>query len=343
MHLQFCYLIPPYSTSEGLILWLDVGLEYFWRQKNEEKFIMSRCVIVRDVWADNLSFEFGLIRRVLNDYPNVAMDTEFPGTIIFSDKHYSCLSPSDNYFLMKSNVDALNLIQVGLTLSDNQGNLPDLYTDSCYAWQFNFRDFDIESDDLRNADSIKLLKRQGIDFKKNREEGIDSREFAKMLLWSGLVYKRPSKRWVTFHSGYDFGFLIKMLTHRELPENLETFMAMVHFYFGGNVYDIKHLMRDCNGLNGGLERVAKALGVDRAAGKSHQAGSDSLLTMETFLKLLKMVDTSFINRLIQEEEEEEEGVGGSDCRFRSVLYGLETNFKYTYFEYTSFNLVPKQI
>ncbi|GMQ01655.1 hypothetical protein CsSME_00048218 [Camellia sinensis var. sinensis] len=160
---------------------------------------MSRCVIVRDVWADNLSFEFGLIRRVLDDYPNVAMDTEFPGTIIFSDKHYSCLSPSDNYFLMKSNVDALNLIQVGLTLSNNQGNLPDLYTDSCYAWQFNFRDFDIESDDLRNADSIKLLKRQGIDFKKNREEGIDSREFAKMLLWSGLVYKRPSKRWVTFH------------------------------------------------------------------------------------------------------------------------------------------------
>ncbi|CAL5358358.1 unnamed protein product [Camellia sinensis] len=306
-----------------------------------KKFIMPRCVIVRDVWADNLSFEFGLIRRVLDDYPNVAMDTEFPGTIIFSDKHYSCLSPSDNYFLMKSNVDALNLIQVGLTLSDNQGNLPDLYTDSCYVWQFNFRDFDIESNDLRNADSIKLLRRQGIDFKKNREEGIDSREFANMLLWSGLVYKRPSKRWVTFHSGYDFGFLIKMLTHRELPENLETFMAMVHFYFGGNVYDIKHLMRDCNGLNGGLERVAKALGVDRAAGKSHQAGSDSLLTMETFLKLLKMVDTSFINRLIQEEEEE--GVGGSDCRFRSVLYGLETNFKYTYFEYTSFNLVPKQI
>ncbi|KAI7998029.1 hypothetical protein LOK49_LG10G00975 [Camellia lanceoleosa] len=305
---------------------------------------MSRCVIVRDVWADNLSFEFGLIRRVVDDYPNVAMDTEFPGTIIFPDKHYSCLSPSDNYFLMKSNVDSLNLIQVGLTLSDNQGNLPDLYTDSCYVWQFNFRDFDIESDDLRNADSIKLLKRQGIDFKKNREEGIDSREFAKMLLWSGLVYKRPLKRWVTFHSGYDFGFLIKMLTHRELPENLETFMAMVHFYFGGNVYDIKHLIRDCNGLNGGLERVAKALGVDRAAGKSHQAGSDSLLTMQTFLKLLnlKMVDTSFINRLIQEEEEEE-GVGGSDSRLRSVLYGLETNFKYTYFEYTSFDWVPEQI
>ncbi|KAL7199855.1 hypothetical protein ACSBR2_022043 [Camellia fascicularis] len=173
------------------------------------------------------------------------MDTEFPGTIIFSDKHYSCLSPSDNYFLMKSNVDTLNLIQVGLTLSDNQGNHPDLYT----------HNFDIESNDLRNVDSIKLLKRQGIDFKRNREEGIDSRGFAEMLLWSGLVYKRSLKRWVTFHSGYDFGFLIKMLTHRELLENLETFMAMVHFYFSGSVYDIKHLMRDCNGLNGGLERL----------------------------------------------------------------------------------------
>ncbi|KAL7199854.1 hypothetical protein ACSBR2_022042 [Camellia fascicularis] len=212
-------------------------------------------------------------RSVLDDYPNVAMDTEFPGTIIFSEKHYSCLFPSDNYFLMKSNVDALNLIQVGLTLSDNQGNLPDLYTDSCYVWQFNFRDFDIESDDLRNADSIKLLKGQGIDFKRNREEGIDSREFAEMLLWSGLVYKRPLKRWVTFHSGYDFGFLIKMLTHRELPENLETFMAMVHYYFGGNVYDIKHLMRDCNGLNGGLERAAKALVLSLS---SNNAGIDEI-------------------------------------------------------------------
>ncbi|CAL5434399.1 unnamed protein product [Camellia sinensis] len=116
-----------------------------------------------------------------------------------------------------------------------------------------------------------------------------------MLLWSGLVYKRSLKRRVTFHSEYDFGFLIKMLTHRELFENLETFMAMVHFYFGGSVYDIKHLIRDCNGLNGGLERVAKALGIDRVAGKSHQVGSDSLLTMQTFLKLLKVVETSFIN------------------------------------------------
>ncbi|KAF5944368.1 hypothetical protein HYC85_018445 [Camellia sinensis] len=134
----------------------------------------------------------------------------------------------------------------------------------------------------------------GIDFKKNREEGINSREFAEMLLWSGLVYKRPLKRWLTFHSGYDFGFLIKVLTRRELPENLKTFMAMVNFYFGGNVYDIKHWIRNCNGLNGGLERVAKALGVDRVAGKSHQAESDSLLTMQAFLKLLKMVDMSFM-------------------------------------------------
>ncbi|KAL7242388.1 hypothetical protein ACSBR1_014877 [Camellia fascicularis] len=66
------------------------------------------------------------------------MDTEFPETIIFSDNHYSSLSPSYDYFLMKSNADALNLIQVGLTLSDNQGNLPDLYRDCCYLWQFNF-------------------------------------------------------------------------------------------------------------------------------------------------------------------------------------------------------------
>ncbi|XP_028096080.1 probable CCR4-associated factor 1 homolog 11 [Camellia sinensis] len=96
--------------------------------------------------------------------------------------------------------------------------------------------------------------------------------------------------------------LIKMLMDRELPENLETFIYIVYFYFGGDVYDIKHLMRNCNGLNGGLERVAKALGVDYVAGKSHQVGSDSLLIMQAFLKLLKMADMSLINRLIEEEE-----------------------------------------
>jgi len=40
---------------------------------------------------------------------------------------------------MRSNVDLLKTIQVGLTLADEEGNLPQ---DSC-TWQFNFH-FDIQ-------------------------------------------------------------------------------------------------------------------------------------------------------------------------------------------------------
>ncbi|KAJ6346860.1 hypothetical protein OIU76_003526 [Salix suchowensis] len=56
----------------------------------------------------------------------------------------------------------------------------ELAKDSC-----NFRDFNIEHDPYSN-ESIELLERQGIDLKKNSEKGIDSSDFALMVLSSGL-------------------------------------------------------------------------------------------------------------------------------------------------------------
>ncbi|PKU85959.1 putative CCR4-associated factor 1 like 11 [Dendrobium catenatum] len=69
---------------------------------------------------------------------------------------------------------------------------------------------------------------------------------------------------------------------------MEEFIALTKWYFGGRIYDVKCLIRRCDGLYGGLEKVAEKLDVKRAEGKAHQAGSDSLLTCEVFLRMKKI-------------------------------------------------------
>nr|XP_023929412.1 probable CCR4-associated factor 1 homolog 11 [Quercus suber]POE89374.1 putative ccr4-associated factor 1 like 11 [Quercus suber] len=249
------------------------------------------AVVVREVWQHNLEEEFDLIKIALMTHTIVSMDTEFPGVIYkpvnVEKRDLGRLPPFWNYQLMRRNVNATNIIQLGLGLCDHRGCLPNLGTDSQYVWQFNFKDFDVHND-LQNPESIELLELQGIDFEKNLEEGIDSADFAALMVESGLVMNGSDFTWVTFHGGYDFGHLIKIVTGQELPCNLVEFMDLVQLNFGRSVFDVKHMIRFCDGLYGGLERVANTLGVHRVAGRSHQAGSDTLLTLQTFMKFMEV-------------------------------------------------------
>ncbi|PRW61491.1 CCR4-associated factor [Chlorella sorokiniana] len=255
---------------------------------------------VREVWQDNLEAEMQLIRDVVDDYPFLAMDTEFPGVVARPVGNFKN-SGEYHYQTLRLNVDMLKLIQLGLTFTDIEGNLPRINGELC-VWQFNFREFRL-SDDMYAQDSIELLKQSGIDFAQNEARGIDVRHFGELLMVSGVVLNEDV-RWITFHSGYDFGYLLKLLTCSSLPANEAEFFALLKLFFP-QIFDIKYLMKFCDNLHGGLNKLAETLDVARI-GPQHQAGSDSLLTSSTFLKL---ADQRF------------QGIKGAEMH-RGILYGL---------------------
>ena len=88
-------------------------------------------------------------------------------------------------------------------------------------------------------DSIDLLITSGIDFDKFEKDGIDNHRFGELMMMSGLVLS-DDVYWLSFHSGYDFGYLLRTLTCQELPTDENSFMELLHLYFP-NIYDIKVL------------------------------------------------------------------------------------------------------
>lgn len=117
------------------------------------------------------------------------------------------------------------------------------------------------SDDMYAQDSIELLQKSGIDFARLEQDGIDNDVFAEHLITSGLVLFSNVK-WVSFHSGYDFGYLLKLLTNSPLPPVESEFFQILHVWFP-HVYDIKHIMRSVRNLKGGLQEIADSMGVSR--------------------------------------------------------------------------------
>ncbi|KAM6429911.1 CCR4-NOT transcription complex subunit 7 isoform 1-T1 [Rhynochetos jubatus] len=228
-----------------------------------------------EVWACNLDEEMKKIRQVIRKYNYVAMDTEFPGVVARPIGEFR--SNADyQYQLLRCNVDLLKIIQLGLTFMNEQGEYPP----GTSTWQFNFK-FNL-TEDMYAQDSIELLTTSGIQFKKHEEEGIETQYFAELLMTSGVVLCEGVK-WLSFHSGYDFGYLIKILTNSNLPEEELDFFEILRLFFPV-IYDVKYLMKSCKNLKGGLQEVAEQLELERI-GPQHQAGSDSLLTGMAFFKM----------------------------------------------------------
>lgn len=175
----------------------------------------------------NLEAEMRNIRDMIDQYPYVAIvrhivcyflqmdtddvnqDTEFPGVVARPIGTFKT-SSDYHYQTMRCNVDLLKLIQVGITLADEEGNFPQDVT----TWQFNFK-FNIgyvsevtvlwyrmlrmrASEDMYAPESIDLLQKSGFDFQRHEEMGISPNDFAELLITSGLVLA-PEAKWISFH------------------------------------------------------------------------------------------------------------------------------------------------
>ena len=239
---------------------------------SEELYNNNNSGII-EVYQDNFNQELKHLSSLLNEYNYIGMDTEFPGIV------YSLPSLTDDFYYKttKLNVDYLKLIQLGITLSNDKGEYPKPY----HTWQFNFQ-FDITKDKSSQS-SMNLLITSGINFNKLKTNGINHKVFFKKFKKSGLVLN-PRIHWISFHGSYDFAYLLSNLCGGSLPETEKKFTDDMRLFFP-NHYDIRILVKEKENLQGSLNKLANYLDVVRE-GKIHQAGSDSMVTIDVFWKLI---------------------------------------------------------
>ncbi|KAF2637769.1 CAF1-domain-containing protein, partial [Massarina eburnea CBS 473.64] len=286
---------------------------------------------IREVWKSNLHQEMDMLRSLVDQYPYISMDTEFPGVVARPIGDFNSKA-SYHYQTVRCNVDLLKIIQLGVTLFSIQGEVPPSHIDTnqlnykpksvlqqnannnnnnnnstiivcpC-TWTFNFK-FSLEND-MYNEESIQMLKKSGADFEKHTTQGIDTEEFGSLLTTSGMILSEDAS-WISFHSGYDFAYLIKMLTSKPLPEDEESYRKLVEIFFP-RLLDVKYIWRHANsllrrgavgqqahnilqnlGTKSGLQDLADELGCTRI-GTSHTAGSDAWLTGTVYWELQKRI------------------------------------------------------
>lgn len=246
---------------------------------------------VMDVWATNFAEGMRLVRRLTHSARYVAVDTEFPGVVAKVFGEYADTF-EQSYHNIKVNIDMLRPIQIGFSFFDEHGQCVDLVS----TVQFNLK-WNVDNE-THAVDSIQLLQDCGIDFYKLKRDGIELEDFAEAFLASGLALN-DQITWIGFHryvplsffiqtfSAYDFAYMMKICTDwLQMPDKFREFQKLLILFFP-RIADLKAIMNEHKFLKGGLQELADALHVQRV-GFKHQAGSDSMLTGETFFRFLEV-------------------------------------------------------
>ncbi|EEA04773.1 CCR4-NOT transcription complex subunit 8 protein, putative [Cryptosporidium muris RN66] len=251
---------------------------------------------IYEVWQHNIKDAFEYISHIIDEYPYVAIDTEFPGVVV---------RPTNNiyeyyYQTVRCNVDLLKVIQIGMSFRNKYGLSPSSVVST---FQFNLK-FDMDND-IYSQESIQFLRHSGVDFDKHQDHGIDFFYFGELMYGSGLILNSKIK-WISFHGCYDFAYLIKILTCSPLPETESEFISLVNMLFP-SLYDIKFVLKQLTNLNNltSLQKLSEHLQIQRI-GIAHQAGSDALITCCTFFKLCQL----YLNSCID------------DDKFKGQIYGF---------------------
>jgi CCR4-NOT transcription complex subunit 7/8 len=283
----------------------------------KEKNSKINLSMIKEVYEDNFKEEIRKLSVQLEKYKFISMDTEFPGVIY----HPKDNSREQYYQSIKTNVDALKLIQVGITICDADGNYPKEVS----TWQFNLK-FDLNKDQY-SSDSISLLSSCGINFETLSYKGIPNDKFGEYLMVSGLLLNDDIS-WVSFHGIYDFAYLLKIITGLPLPESECLFFESLKLYFP-HYYDIRYLVRYTENLRGSLNKLGQELNINRI-GVQHQAGSDSIITSEIFFKLKSEY---FSDDSIRGDKNNLFGIGGDE---------YESSFTNNYYMMNNINnLIPQ--
>jgi CCR4-NOT transcription complex subunit 7/8 len=282
---------------------------------------------IMEVYEDNFIEQIKYIGDLLDEYNYIGMDTEFPGTVF----HVENMTEDFYYKSLKKNVDKLKLIQLGITLTNDKGEYPN--NSPYHTWQFNL-EFNKDTE-LYKDESMDMLKKCGINFDKLKKKGIKHNIFAQYFMVSNLVLN-PDVHWVSFHGSYDFGYLLKLLINSDLPQTEDEFVNKLNLYFI-NFYDIRVMVKDNDNLfKKSLKRLAEMLEV-RREGQEHQAGSDSMVTIDVFFKLKKKGLIS--ETKIQEVKNILYGVGMGQANDETITYTQIGNLNMNYQNNNSNNMM----